>query len=338
MRSIDRVYSSKEIALCLARECAACDRHPHHLSVVLFASASRKLLDALLRRVRQTDEIGWYTPRSICAILPYTTTEGARKFAADIVRPFFKPPDFRIYTYPGQWRPEQQTAETDQDTSLSGARIFRVDDLLQEPLPAWKRIMDLAGSIIGLILVAPVLLALAVGIKLSSAGPVLLKQQRVGRYGRIFTLWKFRTMHVDADTAVHANHLKNLIASGTPMAKLDESADDRIFRFGKIIRRCYLDELPQLINVLRGDMSLIGPRPCMTYEAAQFSLWQTSRFKAVPGMTGLWQVNGKNKTTFAEMLRYDIAYARKLSLASDTKILLRTIPSIISEILERKNT
>src|SRR5262245_7340265 len=124
MRRSDRVCTCEEIARCLARECAACDRHPHHLSVVLFADASRELLDALLRRVRQTDEIGWYRPRSICAVLPYTTTEGARKFAADIIRPFLKPPDFRIYTYPGQWLPEQQDAETD-----------RVDDLLQKPLP-----------------------------------------------------------------------------------------------------------------------------------------------------------------------------------------------------------
>jgi lipopolysaccharide/colanic/teichoic acid biosynthesis glycosyltransferase len=142
-------------------------------------------------------------------------------------------------------------------------------------------------------------------------------------------------MHLNADEEVHEDYFKALIASDRPMAKLDGGADPRIFPAGKVIRRCYLDELPQLINVLRGEMSLVGPRPCLPYEAAEYDRWHTGRFKALPGMTGLWQVSGKNKTTFTEMVRYDIAYAQRLSSLRDIKILLRTLPSIVAEVSDR---
>ena len=138
-------------------------------------------------------------------------------------------------------------------------------------------------------------------------------------------------MRVGANSTVHQDHLSNLIAQDRPMTKLDDSQDPRIFPLGRIVRRCYLDELPQLINVLRGEMSLIGPRPCIPYEAEQYKAWQTERFAAVPGMTGLWQVSGKNKTTFKEMIRLDIAYARNCSLWLDLSILLKTLPVIIEE-------
>jgi lipopolysaccharide/colanic/teichoic acid biosynthesis glycosyltransferase len=191
--------------------------------------------------------------------------------------------------------------------------------------------MDISVASAGLILASPLFLAIAALIKIASSGPALLKQQRIGRYGKPFSLWKFRTMHLGANCGVHEDHLKELIARDAPMVKLDAGLDSRIIPFGRILRRTCLDELPQLFNVLRGEMSLVGPRPCMPYEAQQYQDWQKRRFEAVPGMTGLWQVSGKNKTTFTEMVRLDIAYAERVSPALDLKILFKTIPAILSE-------
>jgi lipopolysaccharide/colanic/teichoic acid biosynthesis glycosyltransferase len=142
-------------------------------------------------------------------------------------------------------------------------------------------------------------------------------------------------MHINASTTVHNAYFKNLTASETPMEKLD-AHDPRIIPYGGLLRKTGLDELPQLLNVLLGDMSLIGPRPCIPYEAEHYQQWQLKRFEAVPGMTGLWQVNGKNKTTFTAMMRYDIRYAHKKNFIMDTAILLKTIPAIVRMAMERK--
>jgi lipopolysaccharide/colanic/teichoic acid biosynthesis glycosyltransferase len=202
--------------------------------------------------------------------------------------------------------------------------------------PVWKRMMDILLSCAGLILLSPVFLVLAAIIKVTSPGPAFLKQERIGRHGKPFGFWKFRTMRVNADPGPHQNHLNELIAADTPMVKLDMANDPRVFPFGRILRNTCVDELPQLINVLRGEMSLVGPRPCLVYEANQYQDWHKRRFEAVPGMTGLWQVSGKNKTTFTEMIRLDIAYARNVSLMLDLKILLMTIPVILSDLFERR--
>jgi lipopolysaccharide/colanic/teichoic acid biosynthesis glycosyltransferase len=124
-----------------------------------------------------------------------------------------------------------------------------------------------------------------------------------------------------------------LMSMDAPMTKLDVNHDRRIIPFGSLIRRLYLDELPQLFNVLRGDMSLIGPRPCLPYEAQAYRFWQNRRFDAVPGMTGWWQVNGKNRTTFKQMVRLDIAYAKQQSIWLDLRILMKTVPAIVQEIV-----
>ena len=145
-------------------------------------------------------------------------------------------------------------------------------------------------------------------------------------------------MKVDVDSSVHMDHVRNLIKSGAnnggekPMVKLDWSYDSRIISLGRILRIAGLDELPQLINVLRGEMSLVGPRPCIVYEAQEYLPWQRQRFDAVPGLTGLWQVSGKNKTTFTEMMRLDIAYDKQKSLWVDLTLLLRTLPAILDQI------
>jgi len=143
-------------------------------------------------------------------------------------------------------------------------------------------------------------------------------------------------MFVDADTTTHQGHLHHLMNSNAPMMKMDLQGDPRIIPFGLFLRASGLDELPQLINVLRGEMSLVGPRPCLPYEYDKYLPWQKKRFGTVPGLTGLWQVSGKNKTTFVEMIQLDIKYAKNKSLWWDLKIILMTVPALIIQMLETR--
>jgi exopolysaccharide production protein ExoY len=194
--------------------------------------------------------------------------------------------------------------------------------------------MDVVIASGSLLIFSPLLLLIGIAIKAASPGPALFKQQRIGRFGKAFGLWKFRTMRPDADSGLHQTHLTSLMKTDTPMTKLDAAEDPRVFRLGKYLRRCCLDELPQLINVLRGEMSLVGPRPCLPYEAEQYEPWHRQRFNATPGMTGLWQVSGKNRTTFTEMIRLDIEYANNVSFLLDVTIIMKTIPSIIAGLMD----
>ena len=203
------------------------------------------------------------------------------------------------------------------------------DDLVQ--VPRWKRALDLACVVLALPLLLPALF-IALLIKIVSAGPVLFKQERIGYRGRSFLCLKFRTMAVGADSVVHRKHSEELIGSDSPMVKMDTRGDKRLIPFGLLLRTSGLDELPQIINVLRGEMSLVGPRPCMRYECDRYLPWQKERFNTLPGLTGLWQVSGKNATTFDEMMHLDIHYARNKSLSSDLGIMARTIPALIVQI------
>ncbi len=195
-------------------------------------------------------------------------------------------------------------------------------------LPFWKRALDL-----GLILVlSPGLLVLgllvAALIKLGSPGPIFFRQRRVGYKGSEFVCFKFRTMRVNAEAESHRRHTQELIRSQTPMIKLDARRDPRMIPFGSVLRVTGLDELPQLLNVLRGEMSLVGPRPCIRYECEAYEPWHWQRFDAVPGLTGLWQVSGKNRTTFDQMVRLDIEYGQRLNLWLDLQILFKTVPAL----------
>ncbi len=143
-------------------------------------------------------------------------------------------------------------------------------------------------------------------------------------------------MKLGADTKLHKDYLKQLLHSETPMTKMDINGDPRLIPLGALLRSTGLDELPQIINVLRGDMSLVGPRPCIPYEAEDYLPWQWERFMTLPGLTGLWQVSGKNQTTFNEMIHLDIAYARNKSLWLDIKIILKTVPALISQVRETR--
>lgn len=202
--------------------------------------------------------------------------------------------------------------------------------------PVWKRSLDLTCLMIATPTILPLMLLLAAIIKIVSPGPVFFRQERIGYKGRSFMCLKFRTMKVNADTKLHQSHLKDLIKSDTPMTKMDSKGDPRLIPFGHLLRSSGLDELPQLINVLRGEMSLVGPRPCTRYEFEQFEPWHKERFKALPGLTGLWQVSGKNKTTFTEMIQLDIRYAKGASAWLDLFIMFKTFPVLFSQLQESK--
>jgi exopolysaccharide production protein ExoY len=191
-------------------------------------------------------------------------------------------------------------------------------------IPRWKRMLDIFFVLLILPLVLPLAVLVAVLIRMVSEGPVLFRQERVGYLGRKFMCYKFRTMFVGAGTQTHQGYLQHLMKSEAPMVKLDARGDSRIIPFGMWLRSSGLDELPQLINVLRGEMSIVGPRPCLAYECENYLPWQWERFNTLPGLTGLWQVSGKNMTTFAEMMRLDINYSREKSFWMDVKIMFKT--------------
>jgi lipopolysaccharide/colanic/teichoic acid biosynthesis glycosyltransferase len=187
-------------------------------------------------------------------------------------------------------------------------------------------------------LLIPLALAVAGIIRLVSDGPIFFKQERIGRGGQKFWCYKFRTMSSGADTASHEGHLRRLIQSDIPMMKMDSHGDMRIIPFGALIRALGLDELPQLINVARGEMSIVGPRPCLPYEFELYLPWQRERCKATPGLTGLWQVSGKNNTTFSEMIQLDIEYSRRCSLLLDLGIIFKTMPVLWSQASHTQKT
>ena len=196
-------------------------------------------------------------------------------------------------------------------------------------LPNWKRALDVAAILMALPLLLPLAFVIGLLIRLVSTGPILFKQERVGYRGSRFMCLKFRTMFCGAETVTHQGHLQQLMHSNVPMTKMDAKGDSRIIPFGKLLRSSGLDELPQLLNVLKGEMSLVGPRPCLPYEAAKYLPWQLERFNAAPGLTGLWQVSGKNRTTFTRMIQLDIEYARTKNLFLDLKIIVKTIPALL---------
>lgn len=203
-------------------------------------------------------------------------------------------------------------------------------------LPVWKRGIDIVGSLVALPFLVVIMLVVTVIMKLRSPGPVLFRQVRVGRGGREFLCYKIRTMVVSADPVVHQAHLSRLIAENLPMVKMDVQGDKRLIPGGWLLRASGLDELAQILNVLKGDMTLVGPRPCVPYEYPQFPAEAQERFDVLPGLTGLWQVSGKNKTTFNEMIAYDVEYARTVSLGKDLIIMARTIPTLIGLVMDAR--
>jgi lipopolysaccharide/colanic/teichoic acid biosynthesis glycosyltransferase len=195
-----------------------------------------------------------------------------------------------------------------------------------------RRLLDIVVAAGALLVLAPLFAAIALAIRLESSGPAIFRQQRLGRGRRQFTVLKFRTMRHEADATPHREYVRSLIARGGAhehgrLYKL--SVDDRVTRVGRILRSWSLDELPQLVNVLRGEMALVGPRPVVPYEVEHYPDSYLSRFAVKPGLTGLWQVSGRNERTYDEMVRFDIEYAQRSSLLLDLRILARTVPVVL---------
>ncbi len=351
-----KVASTEYFKAMIHRERALADRNGRVLSLLVYSLANKhkdeidQLVDILSTRIRETDDLGWIEPEELGILLRQTPYEGAtglaRNLDAHLVMEKLTFP-WHILSYP-----EGRTSSTPASDHHIGARLDALHRplpvespmpapqmlaLVAAPIPWWKRLTDILLSTLALFALAPVLLLITLVIVIVSPGPVLFRQERIGYLGRRFMCLKFRTMKLHAPTDVHQAHLQHLIQSDTPMKKLDDSKDHRIIPLGRMLRACALDELPQLFNVIRGDMSLVGPRPCLAYEFETFLRWHKRRFDTLPGLTGLWQVSGKNKTTFGEMMRLDIAYERHRSFLFDLWIIAKTPLVVAEQILEAAN-
>jgi len=365
-KELNGFHSVKQFRWILEMERARVDRTDSQFSLVLFDTGNsdngvpQHISQILEARLRITDEAGWFDNRQVGVVMPDTSAQGAWKLGEDVCHSVFddpRSPFCNIYTYPSNWvsevfkgnssndssKTELQSDENPEDGSKENLKNldleYRTNCRMLKPSlaprnPFWKRGIDVLGAVLLLILLFPLFIMIAGLIKIVSPGPVFFKQKRVGYQGKLFDCLKFRTMTVNADTSVHEQYVCQLTCSEKPMTKLDMEDDARIIPLGNLLRVSALDELPQLINIIRGEMSLIGPRPCLPYEAMNYLIWQQKRFYAVPGLTGFWQVNGKNRTTFKEMIRMDIRYVKEMSLWLDMKILIGTIPAVFTQVAQ----
>jgi lipopolysaccharide/colanic/teichoic acid biosynthesis glycosyltransferase len=338
------INTIEQFHLVLKSERFRCDRINKEFSLIVFnikednriLFKTKSFVELIKSKTRNYDAIGWFDENHIALLLPETSIDIAKKVVTKIslaMQPTNKIPDFNIFTYPSQI--------IENNNNINNTHNIDINHAIADGyvMPLWKRALDIVFSFSALTILSPILLLTAAFIKTVSPGPVFFKQQRIGQSGRIFNLLKLRTMHVNNDDSIHREYLKKLINcegnSDLPMIKLND--DKRIIMFGKIIRKACIDELPQFINVLRGDMSLVGPRPCIPYEAEEFLHWHKRRFDIVPGITGLWQVSGKNNTTFKEMIRLDIEYSVKRSIFLDLKIIIKTPGVIIGQVFDSIN-
>ena len=211
--------------------------------------------------------------------------------------------------------------------NLSGARNMTLYNIV-------KRVFDFVATIVLLLLTSPLLLVSAFLIKWTSKGPIIYRQRRIGKEGKEFPFFKFRTMYVDNDDSIHREYLKNLIKKGDGPSSQKKvykiEKDPRVTPVGRTLRKWSVDELPQLFNILRGEMSLVGPRPPIRYETDHYRSWHWQRQSVLPGITGLWQVNGRSRVKFDEMVFMDIYYVKNRSLLLDLKILFKTVPVVLS--------
>lgn len=332
----------------LEREKRRTDRSKASLSIVLFRFDSRRddhfddvdrLLGVLSKNKRETDIVGYLSDDLIAVLLPDTEKEGTLVLTQKVVARSGSGSFSTVAaTYPDRLF-DDLTAEI--------RPVQAPNPFFLEGFPcasdsagsyALKRSLDIAGAIFALLLLSPLMLVIAIAVAASSPGPVIFKQVRLGRRGVPFNFYKFRSMYSNADDQVHRDYVAKLIAGDVqginqgdetkPLYKMKD--DRRITRIGKLIRKTSMDELPQLFNVVRGDMSLVGPRPPLPYETEKYQSWHLRRVLEVkPGITGLWQVNGRSKTSFDEMVRMDLRYTRNCSLALDLKILIKTVAVVL---------
>jgi lipopolysaccharide/colanic/teichoic acid biosynthesis glycosyltransferase len=306
------------------------------------ASLQTSAVDALAAVKGETDVLGWFSERGALGVIfpevvspdasfvgrleAHVRQELARRLDADRASRL----SIRTYVHAGLMD-AAHTGHVPIDPLLAlhrrGGRSRGYETL--------KRALDVITSALLLVMLSPLLLAIAALVKLTSRGPVLFTQVRVGQAATRFSMLKFRTMHFGTDYGIHSDFVTKFIKSSGPQASgrdLFKITDDpRVTPVGRMLRKTSLDELPQLWNVLRGEMSLVGPRPPLPYEVEQYQPWHCRRvFEAKPGMTGLWQVKGRSRTTFDEMVRLDLRYARTRSFWTDLKILLATPSAVIA--------
>jgi lipopolysaccharide/colanic/teichoic acid biosynthesis glycosyltransferase len=316
----------------------------NHLPSEAIEKNMQKLLAALSMSTRETDVAGWYERDRIVGVMfteigvdgrgTIVSTMIAR--LSEILRRHVNLEQLNIsfHLFPEDW---------DQEARKRPNPVLYPDLSKREEgkrgLAALKRAMDIVGSIIALLLLSPMFLAIAAAIKATSKGPVLFRQQRIGQYGKGFVFLKFRSMYLHNDAGIHKQYVRELIAgkaerhpskgNGEGVFKLTK--DPRITPIGSFLRRTSLDELPQFINVLKGEMSLVGPRPPVPYEVEAYDFWHRRRLLEVkPGITGLWQVSARSRVTFDEMVRLDLRYARAWTPWMDIKILLRTPLAVVA--------
>jgi len=442
-RLLGKILSPELTQRIVRRECARIDRHGGELSLVLFRIstgdrrkdlAACRLARTILLRARETDEVGWFGEHFIAALLPDTSSAGARAFADGVAHRLahrVPRPLTLIFTYPKAWmagplpagrfgelnsaetldvtavlqavnldlnrhsnghpkgsgtngrllsdsgrliyeapalphppsngktnghsngngnghaqssgngnghangvavaQPRLLEAKPEVETSLPSLKVQpglsaeALDDLLIMPMPRWKRLCDIVGAAALLIVTAPLLLVVAMLVKLNSRGSVIFTQRRAGLGGKPFTIYKFRTMVADAES--QQQKLRSQSEQDGPAFKLTN--DPRVTSFGRWLRKSSIDELPQLWNVIKGDMSLVGPRPLPMDESDACEPWQRRRLHVTPGLTCIWQVEGRSRVTFAEWVRMDVRYIRRRTLFQDFVILVRTVPAVL---------
>jgi exopolysaccharide biosynthesis polyprenyl glycosylphosphotransferase len=303
------------------------------------------ILSTLSSSTREIDMRGWYKNRSIIGIIFTEIPEAEKSLIATAVlnritnhlqsnlnEARAQRIVISLNFFPEDWVSRRPGSKANGDVHSDP---FNNGDS-KKPARAFKRIIDVAGSSLALIVLSPLLGLVALLIKLTSKGPVIFRQKRVGVRGRIFECFKFRSMHAVNDPSIHKEYVRKLI-SGPRTPKGEAGAvykikhDPRVTPFGRFLRRTSIDELPQFWNVLKGEMSLVGPRPAIPYEIESYDLWHRRRVLDVkPGITGLWQVCGRSRTTFDEMVRLDLRYAGSWSIWLDLKILLRTPRAVFS--------
>ena len=336
-----RVLNEAVFGTALTRERKRADRFNQQMAVVLISVAPSdcgrtvewvRVINALAKVTRPSDMLGWVRRSTTLGVLiadiggsdPAVSKELCRRFRAQLAKE------------PGADDSTRVSIGLDV-SGLDDAGFTRAPTAAKALYPAIKRAFDLLGSASGLLILAPILLTVAAVVKLTSKGPVLFRQPRVGHREQTFRMLKFRTMRVDADPELHQRYV-TLFINGSDRAATTSAAapfkiahDPRVTRVGAVLRKTSLDELPQLWNVLRGEMSIVGPRPPLDYEVQQYAAWHRRRVMDVkPGMTGLWQVTGRSCTTFDQMVRLDLRYAKTCSVATDLKILLATPAAVIS--------
>ncbi len=342
---LDDVLPRQHFLWQLRREKRRSDRSKSPLSIALFRyqgsaydelRSTERMLTILHHNKRETDMLGELGHDLVAVLLPDTRGKGTQRFMQKIARhadalPFAQ----SVGTYPDQLF-DALAAGTPRFAEFHP--YFLDDGETQRFRDRVKRLLDLAGASVGLVLASPFMAVAALAIARTSPGPIIFKQVRLGRHGVPFVFYKFRTMHCNVDDRIHREHVAALIAGdsqsntrgGTAKTWSKLEADPRITRVGRILRKTSIDELPQLFNVLKGDLSLVGPRPALPYEAEKYQAWHLRRiFARKPGISGLWQAYSRGDSTFDDMVRMDIQYIRNWSLGLDLKILLKTVKVVL---------